>query len=103
MIIGMMLATFVPRWLALSLSARYPLPLALQEVLEYVPVAVLIAVAAPVVLAPQGSWWLSADNPALWAAASALLLARVRWRARAVPTWVVILCSCACFALLKWV
>ena len=97
MVLGMMVVTFGPRVLALFWSAKHPLPVWMQQLLVYVPVAVLMAVATPVVLKPQGELWLSVDNPAVWAAALAFLLGRY-----GAPALVTIVCSCVLYAGLRW-
>ena len=97
LVVGMMVVTFGPRLLALSWSARHPLPLTVQRLLVYLPVAVLMAVAAPVVVAPQGEVWLTVNNPGLWAAGLALLLGYI-----GMPAWLTIVVSCVFYGGLRW-
>lgn len=47
----------------------------LEKALKYVPVAILAAIIAPGVLAPQGTLALDASNPYLWGGAAAALAA----------------------------
>ncbi|MGM0423519.1 MAG: AzlD domain-containing protein [Thermodesulfobacteriota bacterium] len=74
-IIGMMLVTYGPRLLPiLALSSR-PLPPSLTRWLQLIPAAVLAALLAPALFAPQGELHLSSQNYFLWAALPTLLVA----------------------------
>ncbi len=65
---GMMAVTYLPRMLpALALSSR-DLPPIVVKWLSYVPTAVLSALLAPSLLAPEGKIDLSFDNLYFWVA-----------------------------------
>jgi len=72
---GMALVTYFTRYTMIAIMGR-ELPDLLRRWLRYVPPAVLAALIAPAVLAPQGHLELSGY---LWAAIGALLVA---WRTR---------------------
>lgn len=75
LIIGMMLVTFLPRYVPLALAGRVHLPDWLRQALEFVPIAVLTAIVVQVVwVRPDGldaNW----DNPYLWAVVVASIAA----------------------------
>ena len=54
LILGMMAVTFGVRYPVLALSGRVRMPPWLIKALTYVPVAVLSAIAVPMMIAPQG-------------------------------------------------
>jgi branched-subunit amino acid transport protein len=59
--------TYLPRLLPILLLSRRTLPGAIQRWLSYVPVAVLAALLAPALLAPEGELnFALAENAALW-------------------------------------
>lgn len=62
LILGMMAVTFGVRYPILALSGRVHMPTWLIRALAYVPVAVLSAIAVPMMLAPQGDMQLSFSN-----------------------------------------
>ena len=65
---GMMAVTYIPRMLpAMALSSR-DLPPIVVKWLSYVPTAVLSALLAPSLLAPEGTVALSFSNIYLWVA-----------------------------------
>lgn len=77
-ILGMAIATYLtraPMFLALS---RRPLPPRVLLWLRLIPLAVLPALAIPLVLAPGGHLALSPANPQLWGAVAVLVLGALR-------------------------
>jgi branched-subunit amino acid transport protein len=77
-IVGMAVATYLTRApLLLALSDR-PLRPRLRLWLRLVPLAVLPALAIPLVLLPDGRPALTAANPQLWGAVVVLVLAATR-------------------------
>lgn len=79
LIAGMAAVTFGVRYPVLALLGRIELPEALKRALRYVPVAVLCALSAPMILLPNGEWFLSPFNPAV---GGAIVAAVVAWRTR---------------------
>lgn len=77
LIVGMMAVTFGVRYPILALSGRVEMPQLLVTALGYVPVAVLSAIAVPIMLAPQGSSHLSFDNEYLVAGTAAIVFVAV--------------------------
>ena len=75
LIVGMMVVTFGVRYPVLSLSGRVDLPVWLQTALRYVPVAVLSALSAPILLMPEGQLALSASNEYLLAGVFSIVVA----------------------------
>lgn len=77
-ILGMGAITFALRLSMIMLADRWmPGPL-LRKALSFVPPAVLAAIIAPEMLRPgDGSLWLAADNPRLWAGLLAIAVARL--------------------------
>lgn len=71
------LATFLIRLSFIAFGHRLPDDPRLTAVLRYVPPAILGALIAPEILTAQGEVLLTADNPRLWAALLALLVARL--------------------------
>jgi len=67
LIVGMMVVTFGVRYPILSLSGRVDLPAWLRTALSYVPVAVLSALSAPILLMPEGQLDIAIDNEFLLA------------------------------------
>lgn len=87
MVLGMMLVTFGVRYPVLALVGRLELAPRVQATLRFVPPAVLSAIVAPAVFAPQGELWLSVANSYLVAGAVAALVA---WRTRNL-LWTIVL------------
>lgn len=93
-IVGMALATYATRALAIFLLSRR-LPPLLERFLGHIPAAVFAALALPPVVAPEGTF-----APGLPAAA-ATVAAAVAWRTRQVlPT---ILAGMGSYWLLRWI
>ena len=79
LVLGMMAVTFGVRYPVLAMVGRLELPPRVQATLRFIPPAVLSAIVAPAVFAPQGELWLSYSNSYLVAGAVAALVA---WRTR---------------------
>jgi branched-subunit amino acid transport protein len=77
-ILGMAGATYLTRAPLLLALARRPLRPRLRLWLRLIPLAVLPALAVPLVLAPGGHPALRPGNPQLWGAAMVLVLAGLR-------------------------
>lgn len=75
MIFGMMLVTFVPRYLPLALSGRFHIHPLLAQALEFIPIAVLTAIIAQASFIQDGEIDFSFDNPYLYGAVSAAITA----------------------------
>jgi branched-subunit amino acid transport protein len=73
-IAGMAVATYLTRAPLLLALARRPLPPRVRLWLRLIPLAVLPALALPLVLAPGGRLALEPGNPQLWGAVVVLLL-----------------------------
>lgn len=92
----MMVVTFGVRYPILALVGRYELPRSLKRALRFVPVAVLSALCAPMVLIQQGQWDISLSNAYLVASVFAILVA---WRSH--HLLLTIVAGLLVFALLK--
>ncbi len=68
LIIGMMLVTFLPRYLPLLLADKMVFPEWLERAFNYVPIAVLSAIIAQTTLIHDGAVQLNVQNPYLIAA-----------------------------------
>lgn len=75
----MMLVTFGVRYPVLALVGRFDLPSPVKRALRFVPVAVLSALSAPMVLIQNGQWNISFGNAYLVASVVATLIA---WKTR---------------------
>jgi branched-subunit amino acid transport protein len=75
LVLGMGVATYLPRMLPLMLLARRRLPVWLGEWLELIPVAILSALLAPILLASSEPRALVPGKIEFWAAIPALLFA----------------------------
>lgn len=73
LILGMLAVTFIVRYPILALSGRIAMPHWLEKALGYVPVAVLSAIAVPILLAPQGNMQLSLNNEYLVAGVASIV------------------------------
>lgn len=74
-IIGMSLVTYLPRMLPMVLLSKVNLPPLFLKWLHFIPVAVLSALLAPALLAPQGQLSVGPDNSALIASIPCFLVA----------------------------
>ena len=77
LIVGMMAVTFGVRYPILALSGRIRMPPWLVKALSYVPVAVLSAIAVPIMLAPQGELQMNLDNEYLVAGAASIIFVAI--------------------------
>jgi branched-subunit amino acid transport protein len=75
MIAGMVIVTFIPRFLPLSLLGNKELPEKVVLWLSFIPAAVLAALLAPSILLKNGGLYLSLENTALIAFIPTLLTA----------------------------
>lgn len=75
--LGMVAVTFPVRYLPMLWVGKIRLPEGVRRALEYVPVAVLTAIIAPMVLMPTGSLDVGWNNAYLFASLTAGILA---WR-----------------------
>ena len=79
LILGLALASFLPRASFILLFARWPVPAPVQRALRYVPAAVFSAILAPALVLSEGSVQIGLDNPRLLAGIVAGVIA---WRTR---------------------
>ena len=77
LILGMMAVTFGVRYPVLALSGCVRMPPWLVRALGYVPVAVLSAIAVPMMLEPQGAMQLSFDNEYLVAGIASIVFVAI--------------------------
>ena len=77
-IAGMAVVTYLTRAPLLLGLARRPLPPRVRLWLRFIPLAVLPALAAPLILAPGGQLQVRATEPALWGAVVVFVLAALR-------------------------
>lgn len=75
LVIGMMLVTFLPRYLPIALAGRVELPAWLHDALGFVPIAVLTALVVQVAAFDSGELVLNWQNAQLWAVLAAGLMA----------------------------
>lgn len=68
-IVGMMLANFILRYVPIAVLSRLDLPKPLMRWLSYVPISVMGALVANEVLRPHGTWQAPLTSPYVWAAA----------------------------------
>lgn len=87
LIAGMALATMATRVPVLWWLSLHPLSPAMARALKYVPLAVLSAIIAPIVLLSEGRLSLQLDNAPLVASLVAIL---VSWRTRSLLLTIVI-------------
>lgn len=97
MLLGMFAVTFPMRYLPMIWVGRRALPRSWEIALEYVPVAVLVALIAPIMVLPDGHLALRLDNAYLVAGTFAALVA---WKTRHLLT--TILAGMGLFVALRW-
>ena len=97
LIFGMMLVTFLVRYLTLAFSDRITLAPSFLQLLKYVPPTVLTAIVVPAVLMPQDTLWLSYTNARLIGAITAIIVGF--WQKNLLLTIVV---SMASFLIWQW-
>jgi branched-subunit amino acid transport protein len=68
MILGLMGVTFGIRYFLFGLADRIRMPSIIEDSLQYIPPAVLIAIAMPAIFLPKGEWDISFSNAYLAAA-----------------------------------
>lgn len=74
-IAGMALVTAIPRFLPVAILSRFEFPEIFREWLSYIAPAVLAALVAVSVLAPNGTIVMSPDNLYIWAFIPTLVVA----------------------------
>ena len=79
LILGLALASFLPRASFILLFARWPVPALMQRALRYVPAAVFSAILVPGLVLSEGSVHIGLDNPRLLAG---ILAGAIAWRTR---------------------
>ncbi len=79
LIIGMMLVTFLPRYIPMLIVGRVTLPDSLFRALRYVPVAVLTAILVPEAFVREGQIAVGLDNAYLYAS---IISALIAWRSK---------------------
>ncbi len=94
---GMLLGTFLPRVLPMTLLAGRPLPEAARVWLGFVPAAILAALVAPEIFLVDGKLALSMDNTFLVAALPSIFVA---WKTRSL--FATLAAGMASVALLRW-
>ena len=97
LIIGMMLVTFLPRYLPLLLAGKMVFPEWLERAFNYVPIAVLSAIIAQTTLIHDGAVQFNWHNAHLIAALVAVVVA-LKCRQQLL----VIGCGLLAFGLLRW-
>lgn len=97
MIIGMMLVTFIPRYLPLALAGRFHIHPLLRRALDFVPIAVLTAIISQTSLIHHGKLHLATDNAHLYALVAAIVVA---WLTK--NTFKTILLGLLVYALAFW-
>ncbi len=75
LLLGMMIVTFGVRYPVLSLSGKLKFPAWLKAALEFVPVAVLSALSAPILLMPEGQLAIAFHNEYLVAGLFSIVVA----------------------------
>lgn len=96
LILGMFAATFSVRWLLFGFANQIQFPDWFNAALKFVPVAVLTALFIPMMLKPQGEWWVSVSNPYL---IGGIVAAVIAWKSR--NLLLTIFCGLGVFILLK--
>lgn len=79
LILGMAIITFAIRYTLFAVGHKVRFSPLVTQALTYVPVAVLSAIAVPVMLMPDGELQLSLDNDYLVGGIAAIIIA-ARWR-----------------------
>jgi branched-subunit amino acid transport protein len=75
LIIGMMVLTFIPRYLPIALAGKFHIHPLLGRALEFVPIAVLTAIIAQTSFVHDGELDLAFDNPYLYGLIAAIVTA----------------------------
>ena len=87
LLLGMGAVTYLPRWLPLHSLSHRRLPPWLVEWLDLIPVAILSALVAPILLASPEPRLLSLGRPELWVALPTFAFA---WKTRSLGGTVVL-------------
>lgn len=98
LIAGMMVLTFVPRYLPFALAGRLTIPPLLRAALSYVPIAVLTAIIAQASLIRDGNLALNLDNHHLIATVMACVAAVLTRH-----MFVTVVVGLVAFAVARWV
>ena len=77
LIIGMMILTFVPRYLPIALAGRFHIHPLLGRALEFVPIAVLTTIIAQTSLVHGGKIDIALSNPYLYGLIAAIITAMI--------------------------
>ncbi len=77
LIAGMLLLTFLPRYIPIALAGKFKIPTVLNQALEFVSIAVLTAIIAKVSVIHDSKIDLQADNPYLYALIAAFIVAKL--------------------------
>ncbi len=75
LIIGMMVLTFIPRYLPIAMAGKFRIPPLLGRALEFVPIAVLTAIISQTSLVHHGKLDIALSNPHLYALIAAIVTA----------------------------
>ncbi len=75
LIFGMMVVTFLPRYLPIAMAGKFNIPPLLRQALDFVPIAVLTAIVAQSSLVHNGKIDLSAENIYLYGLLAAIITA----------------------------
>ena len=87
LVLGMGIATYLPRWIPLMLLARRPLPPWLKQWLDFIPAAVLSALILPALVTTGEPRHLDVFQPALLVSIPTFLFA---WKTRSLAGTVMI-------------
>ena len=77
LILGMMVLTFVPRYLPIALAGKFHIHPLLGRALEFVPIAVLTAIIAQTSLVHDGKIDITLSNPYLYGLIAAIVTAMI--------------------------
>ena len=94
LIIGMMLVTFIPRYLPIALAGRFRIHPLLRRALEFVPIAVLTAIISQASLIHDGKLDVAFDNPYIYGLIAAGITA---WISK--NTFITIIVGLICYAI----
>ena len=94
LIVGMMLVTFIPRYLPIALAGRFRIHPLLRRALEFVPIAVLTAIISQASLIHDSKLDVAFDNPYLYGLIAAGFTA---WITKS--TFITIIVGLICYAI----
>lgn len=75
LVLGMVLVTFLPRYLPVALSSRLQLPPLLVKALQHLPIAILTVIIVQTSFFQGGNLSLHYSNPFLWGLSAAIVCA----------------------------